>query len=92
MAFGRIEGASTAVHLTRHLHRRHPVQTIAAIAAAITVPTLATGVLLLAVAAPAAAATPAPALHVAGNQLVDASGTPTRLIGVDRSGTEYACV
>jgi endoglucanase len=30
-------------------------------------------------------------LHVEGNRLVDSSGMPVRLRGVDRSGTEYAC-
>jgi endoglucanase len=34
----------------------------------------------------------APQLHVSGNQLVSASGSPVVLHGVDRSGTEYACV
>jgi endoglucanase len=34
----------------------------------------------------------APQLHVSGNQLVNASGSPVVLHGVDRSGTEYACV
>ena len=34
----------------------------------------------------------APQLHVSGNELVDASGQPVVLHGVDRSGTEYACV
>jgi endoglucanase len=29
---------------------------------------------------------------VAGNQLVDADGQPIRLLGVNRSGAEYACV
>jgi hypothetical protein len=29
---------------------------------------------------------------VQGNQLVDGSGHPLQLLGVDRSGTEYACV
>jgi hypothetical protein len=33
-----------------------------------------------------------PALHVAGNQIVDQSGRPTSLIGVNRSGGEYMCV
>ncbi|MBV8463806.1 MAG: cellulase family glycosylhydrolase, partial [Acidimicrobiales bacterium] len=32
------------------------------------------------------------ALHVAGNQLVDAAGHPVVLRGADTSGTEYACV
>jgi endoglucanase len=32
------------------------------------------------------------ALHVAGNQLVDAQGRRIRLLGVNRSGAEYACV
>ena len=31
------------------------------------------------------------AIHVAGNQLVNAAGQRVRLVGVDRSGTEYAC-
>ena len=43
-------------------------------------------------AATAAATATAPQLHVSGNKLVDASGTQVVLHGVDRSGTEYACV
>jgi hypothetical protein len=31
-------------------------------------------------------------LHVSGNQLVDDNNQPVRLIGVNRSGSEYACV
>ena len=31
-------------------------------------------------------------VRVAGNELVDGAGHPLRLVGVDRSGTEYACV
>ena len=31
-------------------------------------------------------------LHVSGNQLLNASGNPIQLHGVDRSGTEYACI
>jgi endoglucanase len=34
----------------------------------------------------------APQLHVAGNQLVSASGQRIQLHGVDRSGTEFMCV
>jgi hypothetical protein len=30
-------------------------------------------------------------VHVSGNQLVDGGGHPIRLLGVNRSGTEYAC-
>jgi endoglucanase len=33
-----------------------------------------------------------PGLHVAGNQLVDSQGHALRLLGVNRSGAEYACV
>ena len=40
--------------------------------------------------APASASVPV--VRVVGHELVDASGLPLRLIGVDRSGTEYACV
>ena len=31
-------------------------------------------------------------LHVAGNRLIDDHGVPVRLLGVNRSGTEYACI
>ena len=41
----------------------------------------------LALAAPAAAD-----VHVQGNRLIDGSGKTVRLLGVDRSGAEYACV
>ncbi|MGW7557558.1 glycoside hydrolase family 5 protein, partial [Streptomyces rimosus] len=43
----------------------------------------------------APAATPvaaAPQLHVAGNRLVDRDGAAHRLLGVNRSGAEFACV
>jgi endoglucanase len=33
----------------------------------------------------------APQLHVAGNQLLDSKNRPVRLIGANRSGTEYKC-
>jgi endoglucanase len=32
-----------------------------------------------------------PEIHVRGNQLVDGDGLPVRLVGVNRSGSEYAC-
>lgn len=35
---------------------------------------------------------PAPRLHVSGNRLVDASGAPIVLHGVDRSSGEFGCV
>jgi endoglucanase len=35
---------------------------------------------------------PAPALHVSGNHLVDASGATVRLRGANRSGGEFMCV
>ncbi|HLL80601.1 MAG TPA: cellulase family glycosylhydrolase [Ktedonobacteraceae bacterium] len=34
----------------------------------------------------------APQLHVSGNLLVDQANRPVRLIGADRSGTEYMCL
>lgn len=42
---------------------------------------------------PASPAAPAGllGLHVSGNQLVDSAGRKLRLLGVNRSGTEYAC-
>jgi len=38
-----------------------------------------------------AAALAAPALRVSGTRIVDGTGAPIRLHGVNRSGTEYAC-
>jgi endoglucanase len=52
---------------------------------------VSTVTLLAAPARPASPARPAPAVRVAGNRLVDGAGRTIRLIGVDRSGTEYAC-
>ncbi|MFI6087844.1 glycoside hydrolase family 5 protein [Streptomyces sp. NPDC051218] len=37
-------------------------------------------------------ATPPPVLHADGNRLVDAEGATHRLLGVNRSGGEFACV
>ena len=34
----------------------------------------------------------APQLHVVGNQLLDAKNVPVRLVGANRSGTEYKCL
>jgi hypothetical protein len=41
---------------------------------------------------PALAATSISGLHVSGSQLLNGSGQPLVLHGVDRSGTEYACI
>jgi hypothetical protein len=41
---------------------------------------------------PTGSSGPAPALHVSGNHLVDATGRTVTLHGVDRSGAEFACV
>jgi hypothetical protein len=50
---------------------------------------LTAGVLGLALVAAGAAA--APWIGVRGNQLVNGRGEPVRLLGVNRSGTEYSC-
>jgi endoglucanase len=84
-------------HLRRSVPRRMAVAVLAAVIVA--------GALLLRVlssgpspasAADASAAigsgNPAIQLHVAGNQLVNASGQRIALRGVDRSGTEFMCV
>jgi hypothetical protein len=39
----------------------------------------------------AGAATAPPGIAVSGNKLVDGSGAPLRIAGVNRSGSEYAC-
>lgn len=43
-------------------------------------------------AAPARAYLGAPDVHISANQFVDGVGQPFRLLGVNRSGTEYECV
>lgn len=40
----------------------------------------------------ASAAAPVVKVHVVGNKLENGANTPIRLLGVDRSGTEYACI
>jgi hypothetical protein len=51
-------------------------------------PALAAAFALITSAANAAAP---PGIAVAGNRLVDGSGAPLRIVGVNRSGSEYAC-
>ncbi|HET6963738.1 MAG TPA: cellulase family glycosylhydrolase [Acidimicrobiales bacterium] len=41
---------------------------------------------------PSSAAATSPAVHVVGNHLVNSGGATVQLVGVNRSGTEYACV
>ncbi len=69
----------------RHEARRRPGLGVVASAAAIVAATL--------FAAPVAPAVGAPVLSVSvqGNTLVDGSGSHIRLLGVNRSGAEYAC-
>ncbi len=65
---------------------RSPLRAVAAIG------TLAVlGLVVDIAAAPPAHAGPLPALHVAGNQLVDPSGNAVTLHGADMSGTEFTC-
>ena len=54
--------------------------------------TLLLATLVVALPSAGAAAPAAPAPRVVGNALVDADGRPLRLLGVDRAGTEYACI
>jgi hypothetical protein len=41
---------------------------------------------------PAGTVAPSRGLHVSGNRLLDGKGRPVQLRGVNRSGTEYACI
>ena len=58
---------------------------------AVLLPTVLTGGALVLAAPPRAGAAPALGVRVVGNELIDGSGQPVRLLGVNRSGTEYAC-
>src|SRR5438270_1182989 len=59
----------------------------------LTAAALSLGVIALtAPASGALAAGPPLSIGVASNHLVDGNGTPIRLLGVNRSGTEYACI
>jgi endoglucanase len=53
---------------------------------------LAVALVLIAVCAACGENDDYPGLHVADNQLVDRDGRQVRLLGVNRSGGEYACV
>ncbi|GAA1917013.1 hypothetical protein GCM10009837_47590 [Streptomyces durmitorensis] len=77
----------------RLLRPSHLLRTLAVLAGAVLIAAgLATpSALPTAVAAQAAAAAP-PVLHAEGNRLVDADGAAHRLLGVNRSGGEFACV
>src|SRR5262249_4332524 len=61
-------------------------------AAALAVPALTTAARAPVTARAVSAAGTAPQGHGSGNELVDASGNQVVLHGMNRSGTEYACV
>ncbi|WPO70170.1 glycoside hydrolase family 5 protein [Streptomyces sp. KN37] len=81
-----------STHRPRHpLGTRHPrrlLRSLAVLAGAL----LLAGGLTSPVAARPAAAAPPPVLHVEGNRLVGPDGAAHRLLGVNRSGGEFACV
>jgi len=70
-----------ATHLPRRL----------AVAATALTTILTLGTTTVAVRASPAAVSGSVGVSVRGNHLVDAAGVPLRLLGVDRSGSEYAC-
>src|SRR5437764_14747381 len=74
--------AADQIHVTK-AGRRAPAVLMVLIAAFI-----ASG----ATAIRAVAAVPPEGLHVAGNRLLDGQGQRVTLRGVNRSGTEYACI
>src|SRR5471030_816883 len=78
---------TAAVQLLRDARRRRSVQVFAFAFIA--------GLAALRFLSPSSAGA-APAsitgLHVSGNQIFNAAGQPVRLLGVNRSGTEYRCI
>lgn len=69
------------------MERMHRAQLVTFVALAILVLAATTGW-----ETSVAASEPVTAVHVAANTLVDASGQPMRLLGVNHSGSEYACI
>jgi hypothetical protein len=76
----------------RSLARLAGIGSVVLAAAGIVVPAVTAAARVPVTARVVAAADAAPQLHVSGNKLVDASGNQVVLHGMDRSGTEYACV
>jgi endoglucanase len=67
------------------LRLSRPLAAVAAVALSVTVLGAVT------TASANTATTTAPSVRVQGNQLVDGNGNPTRMLGLNKSGTEFAC-
>src|SRR5579859_6387135 len=76
---------STATQLLRDAHRRSVQVVVVALVFGV-------AVLRFLAPSPVGAAPAITGLHVAGNQVVNGAGQAVRLLGVNRSGTEYACI
>src|SRR4051794_19850036 len=53
---------------------------------------VATQAMVTGTPSPTGPVTKAPSLRVEGNTIVDAAGQPYRLLGINKSGSEYACI
>src|SRR5690242_8501462 len=82
---GRRRVKSTRKQMSRGRLRTHRAAALAAFLSVLA------ALLMLAPATDTAAAASL-GLHVSGNQLLDANGSVVHFHGVDRSGTEYACI
>jgi len=87
------QSARRAQQLSSPPRPRHPIYEIGRRLGLVALLIVSVGVATRRGSAPRAHAAAAIAgLHVVGNQIVNGAGQPLRLIGVDRSGTQYACV
>src|SRR5690348_2548140 len=93
MATESTRGAVCAMfgHPTPSLTRRRALRALPVLLAVAGVALLWIG-LLGRTSEPAPVQAAAIGLHVAGNRILNSSGQPVRLLGVNRSGAEYACV
>lgn len=77
---------------SRPVRTRRALRAVGIVAVPLLLLATAAGALLLRPSPHAAHAAALSGLRVQGNQLQDATGKSVRLLGVNRSGTEYACI
>ena len=86
VAVATTSSASKPVTSSGSAHKGHPTTTTTSTSSTTTTTSSTTSTTSTTTTVPTSAG-----VHVSGNRLVNAAGSPIRLLGVDRSGAEYAC-